>query len=171
MLFRLTVAVLSWLCISIATAYAIEFHNPQLETQVEALFTGDRDAAEIKLTIDHMVDPDVDVAASLKIIDGMAADIERMRAAAGATTDFDKLAVLRRYLYEPGSWNGGQVFAYDLIDPLGKRPETRLLSYYLKARQGNCVSMPTLMMVLGNRIGLKMTLASAPWHNLVKVHR
>ena len=28
--------------------------------------------------------------------------------------------------------------------------------------------MPTLMMVLGNRMGLKMTLAHAPWHNLVK---
>jgi regulator of sirC expression with transglutaminase-like and TPR domain len=60
------------------------------------------------------------------------------------------------------------VFAYDRIDPLGKRPETRLLSYYLKERQGNCVSMPTLMMVLGNRMGLRMTLAHALWHNLVK---
>jgi len=149
-------------------AYSAEFHNAQLETQVEALFTGDRDSAEIKLTIDHMVEPGVDVAASLKIIDQMAADIERMRTQAGATTDFDKLAVLRRYLYEPGPWNGGKVFAYDRVDPLGKRPETRLLSYYLEARQGNCVSMPTLMMVLGNRMGLKMTLALAPWHNLVK---
>jgi len=161
------IGVLALLCSSLA-AQAIEFHNAQLETQVEALFTAGRDAAEIKLTIDHMVEPGVDVEASLKIIDGMAADIERMRAAAGATTDFDKLAVLRRYLYKPGPWNDGKVFAYDRVDPLGKRPETRLLSYYLKARQGNCVSMPTLMMVLGNRMGLKMTLALAPWHNLVK---
>jgi hypothetical protein len=64
-------------------AQAIEFHNAQLESQVEALFAGNRDFAEIKLTIDRMAAPGVDVAASLKVIDGMAADIERMRAQAG----------------------------------------------------------------------------------------
>lgn len=151
-----------------APAAAFEFHNPQLESQVEALFQGDRDFAEIKLMIDRMAAPGVDVAASLKVIDTMAAEIERMRMQAGAVSDFDKVAVLRRYLYEPGPWNGGKVFSYDPDDPLGRQPQNRLLSDYLVDRKGNCVSMPTLMMVLGNRMGLKMTLALAPYHNLVK---
>ena len=112
MLFRLIMVIFGLLWADFAPANAIEFHNPQLETQVEALFQGDRDFAEIKLTIDRMAAPGVDVAASLSIIDGMAADIERIRAQAGAVSDFDKLAVLRRYLYEPGPWNGGKVFAY-----------------------------------------------------------
>ena len=67
--------------------------------------------AEIKLSIDRMVAPETDVAASLKTIDSMADDIERMRAEAGATSDFDKLAILRRYIYQPGPWNGRKVFA------------------------------------------------------------
>lgn len=60
------------------------------------------------------------------------------------------------------------MFSYDLEDPLGRRPENRLLSDYLADRRGNCVSMPMLMMILGNRLGLKMTLAEAPQHSLVK---
>ncbi|MDO6967116.1 transglutaminase family protein [Rhizobium alvei] len=151
-----------------ASARAFEFHNIQLESQVAALFQGSRDIAEIKLTIDRMVEPGVDVAANLQIINGMAADLERMRAEAGVTSDLDKLAILRRYIYEPGPWNGGKAFSYDLDDPMGVRPENRLLSDYLGDRRGNCVSMPMLMMILGNRMGLLMTLAEAPQHSLIK---
>ena len=168
MLLRLMILTLGLLCADVAPLHALEFHNPQLEAQVEALFQGDRDFADITLTIDRMVAPAVDVAASLKVIDAMATAIERMRAQAGAVSDFDKVAVLRRYLYEPGPWNAGRVFSYDPDDPLGRQPQNRLLSDYLADRKGNCVSMPTLMMVLGNRMGLRMTLALAPYHNLVK---
>jgi len=150
------------------SASAADFSNAELVPRVESLFASNRDLAEIKLTIDRMVEPSVDVAANLKIIDGMVDDIERMRVAEGATSDFDKLAVLRRYIYEAGPWNGGKVFSYDLDDPLGTRPENRLLSDYLADRRGNCVSMPVLYMILGNRMGLKMTLAEAPRHSLVK---
>jgi len=165
---RVSFAVVVVLLTGLAPACAIEIRDAQLEAEVEALFEGGRDMAEIKLAIDRMVAPGVDVAASLKLIDRMAGEIERMRAEAGATSDFDRLAILRRYLYEPGPWNGGKVFLYDPDDPFGRAPENRLLSDYLTDRKGNCVSMPTLMMVLGNRMGLRMTLAHAPWHNLVK---
>jgi regulator of sirC expression with transglutaminase-like and TPR domain len=168
MLFRLAFMTLAVFLTAAAPVRSFEFRNIQLESQVEALFVGDRDMAEIKLAIDRMVAPGVDVAANLKIIDGMADDIERMRADAGATSDFDKLAILKRYIYEPGPWNAGRVSSYDLDDPLGLRPENRLLSDYLIDRRGNCVSMPMLLMILGNRMGLKMTLAEAPQHSLVK---
>lgn len=168
MRFRLVFTMLAISLTAVSPANAFEFHNIQLESQVEALFVDSRDMADIKLTIDRMVEPSVDVAANLKIIDGMTADIESMRAAAGATSDLDKLAVLKRYIYQPGPWNGGKAFSYDLDDPLGHKPENRLLSDYLADRRGNCVSMPMLFMILGNRMGLKMTLAEAPLHSLVK---
>jgi len=169
MLFRFVFMTLFAFLADSASAYSFEFHNIQLESQIEALFAGNRDMAEIELTIDRMVDPSVDVAANLKIIDRMAADIERMRAEAGATSDFDKLAVLRRYIYQSGPWNGERVFSYDLDDPFGKGGRNRLLSDYLADRQGNCVSMPILLMILSNRMGLKTTLAQAPMHYLVKL--
>jgi regulator of sirC expression with transglutaminase-like and TPR domain len=76
--------------------------------------------------------------------------------------------VLRRFLYESGPWNDNRPFAYDMTDPYGKKPENKLLADYLADRQGNCVTMPLLMIILGQRIGLDITAASAPLHVLVK---
>jgi len=44
----------------------------------------------------------------------------------------------------------------------------KLLSHYLVARKGNCVSMPILVVILGQRLGLPVTLATAPEQLLVK---
>lgn len=49
-------------------------------------------------------------------------------------------------------------------DPLGTKIENKLLSTYLQTRRGNCVSMPTLVLILGRRLGLNMTMATAPNH-------
>lgn len=168
MFFRLLFRILAVSLAAAAPAYSFEFHNIQLESQVEALFTGNRDTAKINLTIGCMVEPSVDVATNLKIIDGMANDIEHVQAEAGATSDFDELAVLQRYIHQPGLWNDGKAFSYDPVDPLGKKPENRLLSDYLADRRGNCTSMPMLMMILGKCIGLNVTLTEAPQHSLVK---
>jgi len=112
-----------------APAHSFEFHNIQLESQVEALFVGNREMVENKQSIERMVEPSVDVAANLKIIDKMAADLEGMGAEACATGNFDKLAALRHYIYETGPWNDGKAFSYDLVDPLGRKPENRLVMF------------------------------------------
>jgi regulator of sirC expression with transglutaminase-like and TPR domain len=145
---------------------AEEFRNVQLETQIEALFAGNRDLAEIKLVVDRMVQPSVNVADARKSIDRMAADLSGM----SANTDgsIEKLKLLKRYVYEPGPWNGNRPFAYDPDDPLGRKPENRLLADYLTDHNGNCVTMPILFIILGERMGLKMTLAHAPLHFFVK---
>ena len=55
-----------------------------------------------------------------------------------------------------------------MADPLGRRLSSKRLGTYLETRRGNCVTMPMLVMILGRRIGLDMTLATAPHHVFVK---
>ena len=152
--------------VSIVAAVAQPFQNAALETEIEALFTGDRDLADIKLTVDRMVVPTTDVAAASAVIDAMAADLGRLGAKTGGS--LERLKILRRYVYEAGAWNANRAFIYDPADPLGQRFENRLLADYLTDRRGNCITMPILVVILGERIGLKMTLAQAPLHYFVK---
>lgn len=78
------------------------------------------------------------------------------------------LDALLKTLYEPGSWNQGRPFTYDLADPLGHDRKNKQLAVYLATRKGNCVSMPILFVILGQRLGLPAALATAPHHVLVK---
>nr|WP_244292546.1 transglutaminase family protein [Xanthomonas hyacinthi] len=71
-------------------------------------------------------------------------------------------------LYQSGPWNDNRPFRYDLDDPLGKNRTNKLLATYLATRKGNCVSMPILLTILGQRLRLFMTLATAPEHVLVE---
>jgi regulator of sirC expression with transglutaminase-like and TPR domain len=121
------------------------------------------DLARTKLTIDKMVDPTIDVDVSLRQIDAMVGAIKAM-----PEFGADKLEALRRYIYEAGPWNDNRPFQYDLDDPLGRQVKNKLLPTYLASRKGNCVSMPLLFIVLGQRLGLDVTAATAPTHILVK---
>jgi regulator of sirC expression with transglutaminase-like and TPR domain len=143
---------------------ALTFENKQLEAQVETLFAPSRDLLDVKLAVDAMAGGTATDTKSE--IDQLAAKLVAM--AAGAETSHEKVKILRRFIYEPGEWNGDRAFAYDLSDPLGTKPANRHLAQYLETRRGNCVTMPMLMAILGQRIGLKMTLAVAPFHVLVK---
>src|ERR1700733_1382097 len=99
------------------------------------------DFARAKLTFDKIYDSSTDIAARLKEIDAMA---QAIRAMAGPTAPSRlRLIMLRKYIYEAGAWNDNRPFQYDLSDPLGHKPKNRLLSTYLLARRGNCVSVPT----------------------------
>jgi regulator of sirC expression with transglutaminase-like and TPR domain len=59
-------------------------------------------------------------------------------------------------------------FSYDQTDPLGTNPVNRKLSRYLETRRGNCITMPILMLFVGKRLGLNMTLVQAPLHLFIK---
>ena len=130
------------------------------------MFTPGRDLAGIKFTVDQMADPAADVAAAAAELDRLSQALREMMA--GAQTRAEKLEALKRLIYEPGPWNGSRAFAYDTDDPLGKKPANRYLHNYLASRRGNCVTMPILFVILGERIGLDLTLAEAPLHLLVK---
>lgn len=86
-------------------------------------------------------------------------------------SDGAKIDAVRKVLYEAGPWNGNRPFAYDHADPLGENINNKLLSVYLKTRLGNCVTMPTLFMIIGRQLGLNLTLSTAPLHVLVRYTR
>jgi len=124
------------------------------------------DFARIKLTIDKMVDPKIDVEANLKRIDAIVSQITVM-AGPNPTSD-DKVKALRRYLYEPGLWNSFEAYHYDFDDLRGIKIANKLLPNYLATKKGQCVSMPVLFIVLGQRLGLNVVASTAPEHVFVK---
>lgn len=125
------------------------------------------DLAKAKVAIDHLVDPSVDEAATLKEVDGWVVKV-RARIPAGATT-WAKVMAIYSTVYLPGIWNDNKKFDYNFDDPFGKDVHTTMLSTYLATKRGNCVSMPIFFAILAQRIGLHVALASAPNHLLVKV--
>jgi regulator of sirC expression with transglutaminase-like and TPR domain len=166
---------MKWLCLLFLTfllsaAQAAEdkslFSDPTLEAKLESLFTPGRDLAGIKFTVDQMADPAADIAAASAELDNLTDALRDL--AAGAQTSAEKLAALKRLIYEAGPWNDNRPFAYDMSDPLGQKPANRYLHNYLALRRGNCITMPILFVILGQRIGLNLTLAEAPLHLLVK---
>jgi regulator of sirC expression with transglutaminase-like and TPR domain len=142
------------------------FSDPTLEAKLESLFTPGRDLAGIKFTVDQMADPAANIGAASAMLDQLTKVLRKM--AAGAQTSAEKLAFLKRLVYEAGPWNDNRPFAYDMTDPLGKKPANRYLHNYLTSRRGNCITMPILFVILGQRIGLNLTLAQAPLHVLIK---
>ena len=125
------------------------------------------DLARAKVTIDHLVDPAENQAATLKAVDQWVARIQA-RIPAGAST-WAKVMAIYTTIYVPGPWNDQKKFDYNFDDPFGKDVHTTMLSNYLATRRGNCVSMPIFFAILAQRIGLHVTLATAPNHLLVKV--
>ncbi|WP_242108183.1 transglutaminase family protein [Luteimonas aquatica] len=126
------------------------------------------DLAQAKLTVDRMIDPKIDMTATLGQLDTLTARI-KARFPAGAN-DAVKMELLLASIYQPGSWNDYRPFSYDLDDPFGKNIRNKLIATYLRTRKGNCVSMPMLVVILGQKLGLNITLATAPTHVLAKFH-
>jgi regulator of sirC expression with transglutaminase-like and TPR domain len=134
------------------------------------LQTSDRsnDLARVKLTIDKMIDPSIDIEANLKKIDFIVYQIQKMLAGKPKLSDGEKIDAIRMYLYDPGAWNNYRIFSYDLDYPEGTNIDEKLIPRYLDTRKGNCVSMPILFMIIGQRMGLDITLATAPLHIFIK---
>lgn len=126
----------------------------------------ENDLARVKLNIDHMIDPSIDVEANLKKIEAMVSTIQSTLPS--NASDNEKLNGIRHYLYDAGPWNGNKAYSYDLDDPLGTKIANKLLPRYIDTRKGNCVSMPFLFIILGQRLGLDITASTAPLHIFVK---
>jgi regulator of sirC expression with transglutaminase-like and TPR domain len=124
------------------------------------------DYAAAKLVVDRLIDPATDTASVGREIDRWERAV-RSNVPANPTAR-QVLDTLLKTLYEPGPWNQGKPFAYDLTDPLGRNRKNKLLATYLATRKGNCVSMPILFVILGQRLGLPIALATAPNHVMVK---
>lgn len=122
------------------------------------------DLASAKLTIDQLIDPVADQAAVLKQINEMAAEIKA--ALPPGASNLVKFKALRDYLYRPSLLSGRKPFLYNFEDD--RNPKAKLLSVYLATRKGNCVSMPLLFVILGEKLGIPVAIATAPAHLYVK---
>lgn len=125
------------------------------------------DLAKTKIAIDRLIDPSIEDSDVLRRIDDLASQI-RARIPAGASQR-TKLEILIDSLKQAGPWNDYRPFRYDLDDPFGKDIRNKLLSTYLATRKGNCVSMPVLLVIVGQKIGLDATLSAAPHHLFARV--
>lgn len=114
-----------------------------------------------KLTFDRIIAPDIDEAAVSAEVNQLAS--AAMRIAANGS-EVDKLKAARQVIYEAGSWNGNRPFVYDHDDPYGQDLRNKLLATYLDLRRGNCVSMPILQLIVADRLGLNVSLSTAPLH-------
>ena len=122
------------------------------------------DLTRAKLTIDKMIDPKVDTAAAVAQLDAMASQVKATFPKNASSRV--RVEALRSFLYAEGL--GKQPFQYDLRDPIGRNIQNKLLTTYLATRRGNCISMPILFILLGQRLGIDVTAATAPEHVFVK---
>lgn len=140
-----------------------------VSSQVQELLTvPDRelDYTSAKLAFDRLIDPAIDEAAIRRELDNLTA---QARTIAGSNaTDEAKLNAVRHVIYRAGAWNGQNPFAYDMADPLGLNVQNKLLSTYLRTRRGSCVSMPTLFLIVADRLGLNVSFATAPLHLFIR---
>jgi len=123
------------------------------------------DLAEVKLSIDKLIVSSIDVKSELTKIDRMVADVQSMLLPESSA--MKKMQAVKKYLYTPGQWNNYKAYQYDFDDPLGTKISNKLLSNYLKNKKGNCVTMPFLFIILGERLGINVTASVAPLHVFV----
>ena len=118
------------------------------------------------IAFEKLIDPSVDATSSEAIV---ARLVNAARQMAGPDpNDAYKLAATRQAIYFGGAWNYNRAFSYDLEDPLGRHIKSRLLSTYLRTRKGNCVSMPTLFLIVADEIGLNVHFSTAPLHLFIR---
>ncbi|WP_170565650.1 transglutaminase family protein [Ruegeria atlantica] len=140
-----------------------------IRSDVKDLFSREMDTldfAKVKIEVDRMIDPSIDGEAQLAQIDQMVTTIRTMLPP--NADSWEKVEAIRRYIYQPGDWNNGHAFSYDHDDPYGLDVHNKLLSDYMQDRLGNCITMPFLFIVLGQRLGLDVIPAMAPLHVFVK---
>jgi len=167
-------ALLGAACVALATVGPVQAQpsarsrDSDLATVGEILQSpeADIDLAKAKVTIDRLIDPSIDAAATLAQLDGMAKGLKAVLPA-GVSKRLT-MDALRYHLYKASPWNDNRPFQYDLDDPFGANVRNKLLSTYLATRKGNCVSMPLLFIILGQKLGIDVTASTAPNHVFVK---
>lgn len=141
--------------------------NVRLLTQLANPSDGRVDYAKVQTAVERAIDPAFDAAAFNAELDRWASLVRARLPKSAPPTEV--MTALGQVIYTPGPWNDGHPFSYDLDDPLGSKYQNKLVSTYLRTRKGNCVSMPTLLIILGQKLGLNMTLSQAPQHEFARL--
>lgn len=129
------------------------------------------DLAKVEVAVERLIDPTVNAPATLHQLDELAAATKARFPEGDATDPELKGMVLLSTMRDAGIWNGYRPFSYDMDDPLGEHINSKLLSHFLATRKGNCVSMPVMFVVLGQMLGLPVTLSTAPRHVFAKFRK
>lgn len=166
----LLVWLLTWPVLGAQMPGAIAVHDDLNLHIIEQLANppdGRVDYAQVQTAIERAANPKFDAKAFNTTLDHWA-NLVRARVPKGASPTV-VMTALGDVIYTPGPWNNNHPFSYDLDDPFGKVYENELVSTYLRTRKGNCVSMPTLLIILGQKLGLTMTLSQAPQHEFARL--
>lgn len=141
--------------------------NVRVLAQLANPSDGRVDYAKVQTAIERAVNPAFNAGAFNAELNHWA-NVVRARVPKDAAPT-QVMTALGEVIYASGPWKDHHPFAYDLADPLGTKPQTKLISTYLRTRKGNCVSMPTLLVILGQKLGLDMTLSQAPQHEFARL--
>lgn len=143
-----------------------DFAEYQIIRNILKQHEDEMDLAKIKLSIDKLIEPKINIKIELQKIEKMLATIKTMLPP--KATDMERMLTIKKYLYEKGEWNNNQVYHYDFNDPLGTKMSNKLLPNYMATKKGNCISMPFLFIILGDKLGINVTASTAPLHVFVK---
>ncbi len=153
-----------------AVGFALADDNPAraqrpLADQYAALLMNGRSLEDVKLAVDHWVDPTADETNVKLEIDRLHASLKPMLAGVPTITANSKYCA--DFFTRRGS---GTATGHSPMSILTLPGANRAASFSraTSKRLGNCVTMPMLVIILGRRMGLKMTLAMAPSHVFVK---
>jgi regulator of sirC expression with transglutaminase-like and TPR domain len=80
------------------------------------------------------------------------------------TDAFSRIGLLNTYLYKPGWHNDSITFTYDLDDLEAAKKENQLLNSYIATKNGSCITMPMLYLVLADRLDWPIKPVRAPRH-------
>lgn len=134
-------------------------------SQLIASELADTSIGEAKLRVDQLIDPSSDIGSVRTAVNRLAG--ETLALAGIDADDNAKMIAMRSVLYEAGTWNDHRPFSYDHDDPQGQNVRHKTMAYYISSRKGNCVTMPTLILMIGELLNLDMTFTTAPQHLLV----
>jgi hypothetical protein len=161
---RIHLLFAGWLLSAAMLSHAELRPQPDADLQaIEAMLRqpdADIDLADIKLDIDKRVEPRIDVAAVRRRLDTIVTDVLEMLPP--APTRHERFEALHAYLYRAGDWNDNRPWLRAADDPACQVIATKLLATHLVTRRGNCVSMAMLFAIVGQRLGLDVSLATAP---------
>lgn len=114
-----------------------------------------------KLAFDGLIDPSLNADFVAQTLNRLASDAEL---GTPRNDDIAKLKAVQRVIYTAGDGNSGWPFEYDQSDPYGRDLRNKLIASYIRTRRGNCVSMPILQLIVAERLGLNVSLSTAPLH-------
>lgn len=157
-------AIFLWLLICVNV-----FASPINE--IQEYLDHDEDKIDIgiaALILSKDVYPDIDVNAYSELINQMvkvSSAIESNGVPLFEDAGIEKINV---FLYMKGPWNGNWEWKYETKYDDSVVAKNNWLPYYIDNRLGNCVSMPTLWLAIGQRMGLPVYGSLAPKHMFVK---